>query len=313
MFIPAFLLYFLCGVLLTVLIFVGIKIYLIKKSIKGICEELKEHLNMDTNTLLTVSSRDKWVCAIAEKLNQQLRVLREERLRYQRGDRELKEAVTNISHDLRTPLTAICGYLHLLSFEERPEMIRHYLKLTENRVSAMTELSEELFQYSVILTKPEELGIEPVDMGNVLEESLAAFYAAFTTRGIVPEIKMPEIRVIREVNKNALARIFENLIGNALKYSDGDFKVVLYEDGRICFSNMAGELNEVAVGRIFDRFFTVETARKSSGLGLSIAKNFTVRMGGKIWAEYREARLIVTVMFQAGCGKDKKKDFPFGV
>lgn len=297
MFIPMSFLYFLCGILLTALFFVSVKLYLIRKSMEEICKELKEHLSMDTNTLLTVSSRDKWVCAIAEKLNQQLRVLRKERLRYQQGDRELKEAVTNISHDLRTPLTAICGYLHLLSFEKRTEMTKHYLKLIENRVGVMTELTEELFQYSVILTKPEELSIAPVDMGNVLEESLAAFYAAFTTRGIVPEIEMPKIRVIREVNKNALARIFENLIGNALKYSDGDFNVVLYEDGRICFSNMAGELNEVLVGRIFDRFFTVETARKSSGLGLSIAKNFTVRMGGKIWAEYREGRLIVTVMF----------------
>ena len=297
MFVPVFFLYFLCGILLTALIFVSVKLYLIRKSMEEICEELKEHLSMDTNTLLTISSRDKWVCAIAEKLNQQIRVLREERLRYQQGDRELKEAVTNISHDLRTPLTAICGYLHLLSFEERIEMIKHYFKLIENRVGAMMGLTEELFQYSVILTKPEELSIVPVDMGNVLEESLAAFYAAFTTRGIVPEIEMPKVRVIREVNKNALARIFENLIGNALKYSDGDFNVVLYEDGRICFSNMAGELNEVAVGRIFDRFFTVETARKSSGLGLSIAKNFTVRMGGKIWAEYLEGRLILTVMF----------------
>lgn len=297
MFVPVFFLYFLCGILLTALIFVSVKLYLIRKSMEEICEELKEHLSMDTNTLLTISSRDKWVCAIAEKLNQQIRVLREERLRYQQGDRELKEAVTNISHDLRTPLTAICGYLHLLSFEERIEMIKHYFKLIENRVGAMMGLTEELFQYSVILTKPEELSIVPVDMGNVLEESLAAFYAAFTTRGIVPEIEMPKVRVIREVNKNALARIFENLIGNALKYSDGDFNVVLYEDGRICFSNMAGELNEVAVGRIFDRFFTVETARKSSGLGLSIAKNFTVRMGGKIWAEYLEGKLIVTVMF----------------
>ncbi len=297
MFVPVFFLYFLCGILLTALIFVSVKLYLIRKSMEEICEELKEHLSMDTNTLLTISSRDKWVCVIAEKLNQQIRVLREERLRYQQGDRELKEAVTNISHDLRTPLTAICGYLHLLSFEERIEMIKHYFKLIENRVGAMMGLTEELFQYSVILTKPEELSIVPVDMGNVLEESLAAFYAAFTTRGIVPEIEMPKVRVIREVNKNALARIFENLIGNALKYSDGDFNVVLYEDGRICFSNMAGELNEILVGRIFDRFFTVETARKSSGLGLSIAKNFTVRMGGKIWAEYLEGRLIVTVMF----------------
>ncbi len=291
--------YILCVALFVSLLLLCMKLYRIKRGIKEICKELSKLSTLDTNNLLTVSTHDKWVCKMAAELNRQLRALREERLKYRRGDQSLKESVTNISHDLRTPLTAILGYLHLLSEEENSVNVKHYLAQIENRVGVMKELTEELFRYSVIVTKPEEQTktMVPIDIGNILVESLTAFYAAFTTHNIVPEIHIPKTRVIRELDKSALARVFENLIGNALKYSDGDFVVTLYEDGRICFSNMASGLDKVLVGKIFDRFFTVETAKESSGLGLSIAKMLTVRMGGRIWAKYLEGRLVVTVMF----------------
>lgn len=295
MLLPVFFLYGLCGVLFFALLALCIKLYFIRKSIGEICAQLKEHFTVDTNNLLMVSTGDKKVRELAEEINRSLRPLSEQRLKYQNGDRELKEAVTNISHDLRTPLTAICGYLHLLCAEEKSEEAERYLALIQNRVNVMAGLTEELFRYSVILSEPEELSMSPTDVGNVLEESLAAFYAAFTQRGIVPKIAMPEKRIVRELNKNALSRIFENLLNNALKYSDGDLAVTLYEDGRVCFANAASKLYEVLVGRIFDRFFSVAAARDSTGLGLSIAKTFTARMGGKIWAEYREGRLLVTV------------------
>ncbi len=297
MHIPVFFLYFLCGMLLMAVIVLCIKLYLIRKSIGEINAGLEEHLAVDTNTLLTVSSRDKRVRVLAAGLNRQLVLLREQRLKYQNGDREQKEAVANISHDLRTPLTAICGYLHLLSTEEKSVEAKRYLGLIENRVAVMVQLTEELFRYSLIRSKPEALCFSSVDIGKVLEESLAAYYAVFTQRGIVPEIVMPKKRVVRELNQNALSRIFENLLGNALKYSDGDFKVTLYEDGRVCFENTAAGLDGVLVGKIFDRFFSVEAAKEAGGLGLSIAKTFTAQMGGQIWAEYQEGKLVVTVVF----------------
>ena len=293
-----FFLCFLCGALLAAVVALGLKLYWMKQSVKEIRMQLGEHLAADTNTLLAVSSRDRQVRELAAELNRQLRILREQRLKYKNGDRELKEAVTHSSHDLRTPLTAICGYLHLLAGEEKSAEAARYLALIENRVGAMAGLSEELFRYSVVLSEPGELSLAPVDMGNVLEESLTAFYAAFTERGIIPEIIMPQKRVVRKLNKRALSRILENLLGNALKYSAGDLKVILYENGKLCISNTAAELDEVLVGRIFDRFFSVAAARgESAGLGLSIAKTFTVRMGGQIYADYAEGRLAVTVIF----------------
>lgn len=286
-----------CAILFTVSIVLGVKIYLGRKSMGEICRGLDFILGTDTNALLTVSSRDKYVCAMAGELNRHLRVLKEQRQKYQDGDRELKEAVTNISHDLRTPLTAACGYLHLLAQEDLSAEAARYLALVENRVQAMAGLTEELFRYFVVLSGEKELILAPVDVGNVLEESLAAFYAAFTERGIVPEIKIPEKRVVRDLDRMALARIFENLLGNALKYSDGDLEVVLAQNGEVCFSNAAAGLDGVLVGRIFDRFFSVAAAADTCGLGLSIAKTFTDRMGGQIFAKYQEERLFVTVKF----------------
>ena len=105
--------YILCGALFVSLLLLCMKfcmkLYRIKRGIKEICKELSKLSTLDTNNLLTVSTHDKWVCKMAAELNRQLRALREERLKYRRGDQSLKESVTNISHDLRTPLTAILG------------------------------------------------------------------------------------------------------------------------------------------------------------------------------------------------------------
>ena len=162
--------YILCGALFVSLLLLCMKfcmkLYRIKRGIKEICKELSKLSTLDTNNLLTVSTRDNWVCKMAAELNRQLRALREERLKYRRGDQSLKESVTNISHDLRTPLTAILGYLHLLSEEENSVNVKHYLAQIENRVGVMKELTEELFRYSVIVTKPEEQTekMAPVDI-----------------------------------------------------------------------------------------------------------------------------------------------------
>ena len=119
-------------------------------------------------------------------------------------------------------------------------------------------------------------------------------------KGIQPEIQLPEEPIYRELDAGAVNRIFSNIISNALKYSDGDFSVEMNDDGKIAFSNRAGNLNTVAVGRLFDRFYTVEASRNSTGLGLSIAKLLTERMGGSISAKYQEGRLVIEVWFRIG-------------
>ena len=212
---------------------------------------------------------------------------------------ELKNAVTNISHDLRTPLTAIQGYLDLLEREEGlSPNTRRYLDSIHNRMEAMTKLTDELFRYSLAADQP-ELSPEPVDLRRILEESLVSFYASLGRRGIVPDISLPERPVIRTLDPSAVSRIFGNIISNALKYSGGDFSAALDETGRAVFSNAAPGLDPVSAAKLFDRFYTVETGRGSTGLGLSIAKLLTQRMGGTIQASCAEGRLYITVSFPA--------------
>ena len=286
-----------CGVLAVVIVILAIKIRMMQKSMDEICACVSEHLSSDTNQLITVSSNDKHVRHLASEIARQLTELRRQRRQYISGDRELKEAVTNISHDLRTPLTAICGYLELLEAEEMTDNTRRYVEQISNRTEALKALTEELFRYSVI-SSVSDLNYENVNVGRVLEDTLISFYGAFEQKNITPKISLPDSSVSRSLDKFALSRIFGNIVSNAVKYSDGDFEVTMTESGEITFSNTASELSSVDVGKLFDRFYTVDSARKSTGLGLSIAKLLTERMGGNISADYKGNVLSITLSFE---------------
>lgn len=285
------------GLLLIIILGLLIKLHLIQRTAREIQEAFTERLTTETNTLIDISHRDKTMLKLAIGLNTELRKLRSERRRFQQGDLELKSAVTNISHDLRTPLTAICGYLELLDREEKTETVDRYLGIMKDRVEILAQLSEELFRYSIILSTKDTSIKEPVVLNTVLEESIAAFYAVLKERRIVPEIEISETKVIRILDRSALSRVFSNLISNAVKYSDGDLKIVLSECGALTFSNRASGLDEIQVGRLFDRFYTVEAARKSTGLGLAISKTLVEEMNGTISAEYENSRLSIHVLF----------------
>ncbi len=285
------------GILLIVIAVLIVKICTLRKSAKEIEEAFADRLETDTNTLILISSRDKEMRRLAETVNEQLRLLRKQRRQYVNGDKELKEAVTNISHDLRTPLTAIWGYLDLLERQDTSAEVARYLGHIRNRAEALKQLTEELFRYSVILATAGELTPESCDLRGILEESLLSYYAALTERGIEPGITMPDTPVTCMVDKKAMTRIVGNLISNAIKYSDGDLSITLTETGELIFENTAQGLDEVQVGRLFDRFYTVEAARTATGLGLSIAKTLTEQMGGRIKAEYAGEKLKILLSF----------------
>ena len=285
------------GILIAIIISLLVKMHILQKSVKEIEIAVVDRLVTDTNVLIDISSSDKNVRCLANTINGQLRKLRTERRRFQQGDLELKNAVTNISHDLRTPLTAICGYLELLEQEEKSATVNRYIEIIKDRVDILKQLSEELFRYSVIISIKDNITKEQVIINTVLEESIAAFYTVLTERNIVPEIQISEAKVVRMLDRSALSRVFSNLISNVIKYSDGDLKIVLSENGEISFSNMASGLDEIQVGRLFDRFYTVEAARKSTGLGLTISKTLVEQMKGTISATYENNRLSIHIFF----------------
>lgn len=283
-------------ILMIIILLLLIKIRLMQKSAWEIKNALHEKLASDTNTLIDISSHDWYMRRLAASLNVELRKLRTERHHFQQGDMELKEAITNISHDLRTPLTAICGYLELLEREEKSDTVNQYLQIIQNRTEVLNQLTDELFRYSIV-TSVKETSMEQINVKRVLEESLLSCYTTFEQKGIRSEISLPDTPIERCLDSAALTRIFSNIISNAMKYSDGDFIVEMDAQCHITFSNMARHLTPVAVGRLFDRFYTVETGKNSTGLGLSIAKILTERMGGSIRAEYHDGRLVITLSF----------------
>lgn len=293
-----FWLWSLIAILLIIIVLLIIKICLMKKSAREISESFLDRLTEDTNTLIDISSRDRHMRKLAQEINIQLNKLKEERHRFQQGDRELKDAVTNISHDLRTPLTAVCGYLDLLEREETSEDAGRYLAVIRSRTEILRQLTEELFRYSVFTSAADKAPGEPVILNRLLEDSISAFYAALKQRGITPRITLPEEKIRRTLSRSACSRLFGNLISNALKYSDGDLEITLKDTGEIIFSNHASRLDRIQVERLFDRFYTVETASsRSNGLGLSIARTLTEQMGGTISAGYEDGILRICILF----------------
>ena len=287
----------LCGVLSAISFILCMKIHMLKVSMAEIRAQLADWLKTDTNTLISISSSDRQLRLLATDLNRQLRQLRRQRRQYLDGDKELKDAVTNISHDLRTPLTAICGYLDLLRDEEKSEKVTHYVMAIQNRAEVLKQLTEELFRYSIIMSAQESMQLEPLCVNDILEQSIVSFYATLTKRGITPQIDITEKKIMRTLNRTAFLRVLNNILNNAVKYSGGDLNILLTETGEIIFSNTAKNLNDVQVGKLFNRFFSVETARNSTGLGLAIAKTLVEQMQGTITAQYHDSVLSVCIDF----------------
>lgn len=288
------------GILAVSVIVNGIlaaKVISMRKSADEIRTAFAENMKEDTNVGIDISCGDCKMKLLAADMDTQLKQLRKLRLQYENGDKELKDAVTNISHDLRTPLTALSGYLQLLDQEEVSDTVREYLKVMKNRTDAMAKLTEELFRYTLILSEESCENKEMVSLNRMLEDCIAGFYGALKAKWITPDVKMPETEVRRRLPLEALTRVLGNIIGNALKYSDGDLHITLTEEGCIIFSNHAKALDEVTVGRLLERFYTVENGGNATGLGLSIAQTLTAQMGGSIQAWKEEGMLFIELQF----------------
>lgn len=271
------------------------RLAVLKKGITEIRENYNLALKGGTDARITVFSSDRTLISLADSLNKDIVLLREKELKYLQGDRELKEAIANVSHDLRTPLTAICGYLDLAKEESDKQKADKYLEIVRERAVALKNLTEELFAYTLTCGDSNAQKSEVVSIGAVLEDTLLGFYDVMSQKGITPVTDISSNTFECIADKSALVRIFENVISNALKHGDGDIEVKLCEDGSVEFSNCASKLNAVDVERLFDRFFTVENGRRSTGLGLSIAKNLTRSLGGEISAKLSGGRLTVKV------------------
>ena len=284
-------------ILFFICIFLILKLCLIKHTIKEIEKSFTYILKADTNNIITISSSDKDIKSLTININDNLTELRKQTLQYKSGNQELKKIITNISHDLRTPLTAIKGYIDLIQQENLSNKQKQYLKIVEKKSNELTELTEQLFDFSKTMDIGAKIEKEKCCMNEILEETLANMYHFFKEKQIEPKLEICEQKIYKELDKHSMIRVFENILSNVCKYSNGDFKVKLNEKGMITFSNKATSLDATTVQKIFDRYFTVENAKKATGLGLSISKQLVELNGGEISAEYVKGYLRIQIVF----------------
>lgn len=274
------------------------KIVVLRTSIRNLRIDYEERAEISSNTLLRVYSRDIEMRKLTITLNKTLEKLRESFQQYEQGNMEIQTAITNITHDLRTPLTSISGYLELSEELEKSDDLKRYLDIIKERTDTMKNLTEELFDYSLNTVGETTEEKSEVFINRVLEDCVMNFYPSFMDREIEPALDITEKRIVRTLYPSYVERIITNLLSNALKYSDGDLEITLSENGKLTFANSAKALSNVEVNKLFNRFFTVENARNNStGLGLSIVKIFAQRMDCKLDAKYDDGKLVIEIDF----------------
>lgn len=288
--------------LVIIIITAAVPLFLLilqKHEIKNISRQIGEIKFKDTNELIHTSGSDEACSELINEINSLLREIRSSKIDYQKKSRALEKMMTNISHDLRTPLTSAMGYIGIIKNSDLPEDEKEReIEIIEKRLIRLEELINSFFEFSKIISNEKLPEKSELNLTAVLEESIVHYYDDFCgqDREIILNCEDPKIKIIS--NRNMLMRIFDNLIGNALKHSSGNLFITVKISGQVSikFENELAD-PDIDTSHIFDEFYTTDISRTkgNTGLGLAIAKQFTNMLGGKISADHSDNLFSVTV------------------
>lgn len=294
---------FIIGLSLTILIVFLIIFILKTKEINRLTLELKKLNSEGKIEKLRLSLPNKNIENLIVEINTLIDDKRKMENIYKEKDMELREAIANMSHDLRTPLTSIMGYVYLLNDDKLDkEERKEYLKIIEKRSLVLNDLITNFYGLSRIQADQYEIKLEPVNLELVLGEIIAAFYETLDYKFGEPEINIEEGLGPVLGDKQALNRIFTNLIENIIKHGEGEVKISLKKKNKYIvmeFSNKAEDLESKDVNRIFEKFFTKDRMRtgQNTGLGLAIVKLLVEKQGQKIEAKKVGNRLVINIIW----------------
>ena len=294
---------FIIGLLLAILIIVIINLILSKREIKKLTLDLRRLNKEKKIEKLRLGVPNKNIENLVIEINKLIDDKKEKESIYKEKDMELRDAIANMSHDLRTPLTSIMGYVYLLNDENlKEDEKREYLKIIEKRASVLNGLITNFYGLSRVQADQYEITLEPIKLEIVLGEIIAAFYETLYEKFGEPEIEIEEGLNIVLGDKESLNRIFTNLIENIIKHGEGDVKISLRKEKNniiIEFSNKAEALEAKDINRIFEKFFTRDRMRtgQNTGLGLAIVKLLVEKQGQKIEAKKVGNRLVINIIW----------------
>lgn len=280
------------GIAFLIILFQYIMLKRDLKKAKRQCEYIR---SQNTNMVLYSASMDSDVCAVMNEFNSVLLESTELKRRLLHEEGEIKNVITNVSHDLRTPVTSMIGYAKLLDKEPLNEKQKEYTTVILSRAQFLKELVEQLFSYSLVMEQ-QEYNIQQENITSILEESILMFYSDFEEKQLELELSLEEEPVYARIDREALRRVMVNIISNALKYAHE--KVILKQQGKmIIIQNKTESIDSIDVEKLFDRFFTVAKNRSngSMGLGLTIAKKLITDMQGQITAHKQGEYLVIMI------------------
>lgn len=284
-------------VIILVLIF-----YAYRRQVKKICRQLTFQKDHRTNMRLTASLPFPELNNLIDGINEIIDLSHEVERTAQRNEIGLKETVTNLSHDIRTPLTSMDGYFQLLLQSESEQERLHYIDVIQSRISVLKEMLEELFTYAKLQNEAYTLELESVDFGKCVRDTVFSFYDELQNKGIAPEISFCEEPLPIAGNEEALHRTIQNIIKNALEHGDTLLSLSLNREKSeavFCCSNDVQNPDEIDASKVFTQFYKADSARthSSTGLGLFIAKGLVERMNGRIIASLQDNIFTIEVKF----------------
>ncbi|MEO2603645.1 sensor histidine kinase [Clostridium butyricum] len=286
------------GLLIILLI---LYVYYLKTQIKSIAKQLKNISEGKTEKKIDISLLDKDIEYLAGSINRNIDFQKQLRIEVLRNDQKLKDSIANISHDLRTPLTSIMGYLQLLEKSELSKSQREKVNILKKKSELLHKLITSFFQITIIENESININLEKINMNNFLSDIMLQNMMSFKEAGIEPVFDLPDTTILVEANKIILQRIVQNLISNMVKYTSTYAKISLIEKEHVelSFANKIQDSRKIDVNLLFEKFYTADRSRSSgsTGLGLSIVKLLAEKINAKAVAEIEEDLLILKIVF----------------
>jgi signal transduction histidine kinase len=294
--------YIIIGILVGLILAQFFILWKFQRQVKDICRQLAFLIKNDSNMLISREFDFGGIGWLADILNEFLKVRKKERVEYLGKEKMIADTYTNLSHDIRTPLTSLDGYFQLLEASSDEETRKRYLKIIQERIQSLKEMLEELFTFTKLKNDSYQLELTKCCMNRILKEIVFSYYDEWMRIGITPNISITEELLYLNGNVQGLRRVIQNIIKNGLDHGKSKIKIVLTRaaDHMILkISNQVLHPEEIDASQVFERFYKADAARNrtSTGLGLSIARELVLRMGGEIRADIIKDEFEVKICF----------------
>ncbi|MCR5544159.1 MAG: sensor histidine kinase [Eubacterium sp.] len=288
--------------LLVIATYLLIRIILMKRSVRNMTEELKFTRDEDYNRQLRVELIDSDINELANEINKNIDYQKNMKLETEKTKRQLEQSISDIAHDLRTPLTVVKGNLQMLEGETLSDKGREYLEISARKAETLKGMVDEFFELSVLESDNSVVEFRDVEVISFLSEIIIEYETLIRDNNLEPEISFPDTSVTIKANREMLSRVFSNLFSNIFKYAEDSFSLNVTKGEDVCCIKLSNKVNPDAaidVEHIFDRTYRADKARTegSAGLGLYIAKLLVEKQKGSIEARIENNRLVFEITF----------------